>query len=193
MDEFLIEFYKLQNKQNSCGENIKTRSEQSIQRLDVFYKLLATLSAGAIVLSITFVSNIESSSLYKPAIFYITNYHILILSWIFLLFCLLFCLFQGFNNIQYLFYADFVPYLEASLNKEKYLHEQDKNGNIADNNSEVTEENITILNKVLSKTKWQSNINLFMYRLFEALARIFFLLGITMLTIFAILIFEPKV
>lgn len=178
-------------KVQKAQENIVNANKDNIDRLNNFYIYLTTLSSGAIVLSVSFLSSIGKIEYVNIRILG-SNFTLLYLTWFLLFLSIFFGLVRTYKHIEY----SHLFRLYDVLKNEKELREMEKKfmevapnrfGNPEDINFDQINASIKDFDKNLKKALSKKDSAYNWTRICEIIARDVFVIGILLLIGFAIL------
>ncbi len=196
LDEILLENNLKEQtvKSQQAQENLHTENKENIDKLNKFYIYLATLSGGAIVLSVSFLNNIGNIE-YVKIRFIGSNFTLLYLIWS-LLFLSIFCsLIRIYKHIEYAHLFRLSDLLtnkkkQRKLEKEFMQTAPHKFVNFENINFDEIDTVIENINKDIKKAENKSTIAYRWVNWCEIIARNCFITGILLLVVFAIISLE---
>lgn len=185
------EAVNFQEYKEKIAKKVKETNEKVVENLSSFFRFLATLSSGAIVVSVTFLGRFSKIK-FAHLIIYgipISNALILYFGWGLLFLSLLFAIYRNYYHIHYIHWNVLVEWVETIKKGEIYTIELAKNSmifNKKDFDLGITKENISKMEEAVKENKEASKKCITKAEIFGKIAQISFVGGLLFLIIFAI-------
>ena len=190
---------KIMSRHKDARDQLIATNEEVLEKLSGFFQYIASLSSGAIVVSISFLGQLQDTvketSVFSVRNIIFTNYYFLYSAWVFLLIAVMSSLYRNFFHTHYMHWATQATWHTTSKISEEFALEQ-LEGNLIYNATEETRDiitsNISNWEKALKTSSRAKKVKEILYRTFQSIAQVSFVLGLASLIAFGIITLMNK-